>query len=170
MPARRFQARTLAEAYERVRESLGDEAVILSARNAAGPGLLGLGRLEYVEVVAALPEELAEAGETVPLRQDLAAHDFVRQVAESTARAGSVATDASLVVQDAEATAPMPQDPELAPPLVNPLAGSARAEAAALDGGTDLGWPEEDEVEDAPPSGGEASLDEIAEELASCAG
>ena len=165
MRARRFQAQTLAEAYERVRESLGDEAVILSTRNAVGPGLLGLGCREYVEVVAALPEELEQAGETVPLGQYLAAHDFVRQVAESTARDGSVATDASLVAQGAEAAAPMPLDPELAPPFMNPLAGSARAEAAALGGGTDPGWPTEDEVQDVPPSGGGASLDEIAEEL-----
>jgi flagellar biosynthesis protein FlhF len=131
MQAKRFQAQTLAEAYALVRDKLGDEAVILSTRNTIGPGRFGLGRREYVEVVAGLPEDSDAFAGTAPLAEDLAAHDFVRHVAEATARDGTIATDATLVAESAGAGAlptespPPPDEPELAPPFINPMAGAA---------------------------------------------
>ncbi|MCK9486204.1 MAG: hypothetical protein M0R73_05790 [Dehalococcoidia bacterium] len=89
---KRFQAPTLAEAYEQVRNDLGDGAVILSTRKAFAPGLFGQPGRQFVEVVARVPED---SGDAVPLRatleQDRAAHDLVRAVAEATAALSAVA-------------------------------------------------------------------------------
>ena len=73
MQAKRFQATSLAEAYALVRDKFGDEAVILSTRNAVGPGRFGLGRREYVEVVAGLPDASDQLDGTAPLAEDVAA-------------------------------------------------------------------------------------------------
>ena len=137
MQAKRFQAQSLAEAYALVRDKLGDEAVILSTRNAVGPGRFGLGRREYVEVVAGLPDANDQLKGTAPLEEDVAAHDFVREVAESTARDGTIATDATLVAEAAgsaelRADEPPLPEPELAPPFANPLAGSAGGRGVRL--------------------------------------
>ena len=159
MEVKRFQAQTLGEAYERVRDTLGDEAVIVSTRNVVGPGLLGLGRREYVEVVAGLPEANEQQVATVPVDEDLAAHEFVRHVAEATARDGGTPTDAALVAESAE-VAVMDIHGELAPPFVNPLAGSARhaSEAYGAGGGEPAG-----ELATEPAR---SRLDQIAEDLA----
>ena len=90
---KRYQAPTLAEAYEQVRRELGDGAVILSTRKAFAPGLFGQPGRQFVEVVARVPEP--EPLRPEPLRevarptldQDQAAHDLVRAVAEATAAA-----------------------------------------------------------------------------------
>lgn len=114
MHARRFQGATVSEAYEQVRAALGDDAVIISTRNATSPGMLGFGAREFVEVVAAVPEatELDAAMPLRPLAQDAAAHDLVRGLAEEAA---------ARPVEEPEG------DAELAPPFVNSLAGSARS-------------------------------------------
>ena len=112
--------------------------MILSTRNTVGPGRFGLGRREYVEVVAALPEASDELDGTMPLEADLAAHDFVTQVATATARDGAIATDAALIAETAGANSLPPRpapaeteaDEELAPPFVKPMAGSGEAEPA----------------------------------------
>ena len=49
---KRFQAPTMAEAYDQVRRELGDQAVILSTRKAFAPGLFGQPGRQFVEVVA----------------------------------------------------------------------------------------------------------------------
>jgi flagellar biosynthesis protein FlhF len=110
MRARRFQGPTVSAAYEHVRAALGDDAVIISTRNATAPGMLGFGAREFVEVVAGIPEE-AELDRSVPLRplaQDAAAHDLVRGIAEQAA-----------------ARAEGEPEVELAPPFLNSMAGSA---------------------------------------------
>ena len=158
MQAKRFQAQTLGEAYERVRDTLGDDAVIVSTRNVVGPGLLGLGRREYVEVVAGLPEAHEQQVATVPVDEDLAAHEFVRHVAEATARDGGTPTDAALVAESAE-VAVMDIHGELAPPFVNPLAGSARHASEAYGAGDEPAG----ELATEPAR---SRLDQIAEDLA----
>ncbi len=60
MQLKRFQASTIAEAYERVREAMGDDAVIVSTRTATVPGLLGRAPAKFVEIVAGIPDDLAE--------------------------------------------------------------------------------------------------------------
>ena len=82
---RRFQAATLREAYQQVREALGADAVILSTRATSTPGVLGLGRRPSVEVVANLPD--AAEPVHVPLETGLAMHDLVRGVAQADAQA-----------------------------------------------------------------------------------
>ncbi len=86
---KRFQAPTLAEAYDQVRRDLGDGAVILSTRKAFAPGLFGQPGRQFVEVVARVPET---AEERPTLDQDQAAHDLVRAVAEAAATAPAAAS------------------------------------------------------------------------------
>jgi len=69
MQLKRFQASTIAEAYERVREAMGDDAVIVSTRTATVPGLLGRAPAKFVEIVAGIPDEVAD-------QPAYAAHDF----------------------------------------------------------------------------------------------
>lgn len=114
-----FQAPTAEEAYQQVREALGEEAIILSTRTAGAVGRLGIGRRSYVEVVADLPG--VDEPQRVSLGQDAAAHDLVRAVAQADAAhlpLGRVAAAQSVAARD--------DDPSLAPPFVNPLAGLAR--------------------------------------------
>ena len=85
MRVKRFQADTLAEAYARVREALGDDALIVSTRQAFAPGLAGFGRREFVEVVAGLPADVDAYMPDRALDDDVAVHDFVRSVAEAAA-------------------------------------------------------------------------------------
>jgi len=83
---KRFQAPTLAEAYELVRNEMGEAAVILSTRKAYAPGLFGQPGRQFVEVVARVPAEVT--GPTRPtFAQDEAAHELVRAVAEAAAAA-----------------------------------------------------------------------------------
>lgn len=85
---KRFQAPTMAEAYDQVRRDLGDAAVILSTRKAFAPGLFGQPGREFVEVVARVPQEAPDVrAPRATLEQDEAAHDLVRAVAEATAAA-----------------------------------------------------------------------------------
>jgi len=85
---KRFQAPTMAEAYDQVRRELGESAVILSTRKAFAPGLFGQPGRQFVEVVARIPQEPAATREQRPtLDQDEAAHDLVRSIAEATASA-----------------------------------------------------------------------------------
>ena len=58
MQLKRFQASTIAEAYERVREAMGDDAVIVSTRTASVPGLLGRAPAKFVEIVAGVPDDI----------------------------------------------------------------------------------------------------------------
>lgn len=83
---KRFQAPTLAEAYDKVRRELGDSAVILSTRKAFSPGLFGQPGRQFVEVVARLTPPTPDVKRPT-LEQDAAAHDLVRSVAEATAAA-----------------------------------------------------------------------------------
>ncbi|MGE3961790.1 MAG: hypothetical protein AB7F65_08935 [Dehalococcoidia bacterium] len=85
---KRFQAPTMAEAYDQVRRELGDQAVILSTRKAFAPGLFGQPGRQFVEVVARVPGESPETRSQRPtLDQDQAAHDMVRAIAEAAASA-----------------------------------------------------------------------------------
>ncbi len=85
---KRFQAPTMAEAYDQVRRELGDQAVILSTRKAFAPGLFGQPGRQFVEVVARVPNEpTATRDERPTLEQDQAAHDLVRAIAEASAAA-----------------------------------------------------------------------------------
>jgi len=85
---KRFQAPTMAEAYDQVRRELGESAVILSTRKAFAPGLFGQPGRQFVEVVARVPQEAPAASVQRPsLDQDEAAHDLVRALAEATASA-----------------------------------------------------------------------------------
>lgn len=89
---KRFQAPTMAEAYDQVRREFGDSAVILSTRKAFAPGLFGQPGRQFVEVVARVPQEepaaiARSAAERPTLAQDEAAHDLVRAIAEATAAA-----------------------------------------------------------------------------------
>ena len=63
---RRFQAPTLDEAYDQVREALGDEAVILATRRATSPSLYGRPPHSFVEVLAHVPEGRVVADQTAP--------------------------------------------------------------------------------------------------------
>ena len=83
MQLRRFQAATITEAYERVREELGDDAVIVSTRST--PGVPGSGPSSTVEVVAGTPDGDSAATEPITFDQDAAIHDLVRGVAEAQA-------------------------------------------------------------------------------------
>ncbi len=103
---KRFQAATLAEAYDKVRRDLGADAIILSTRKAYSPGLFGQPGRQFVEVVAHLPAalEAAPAGRRPTLEQDVAAHDFVRAIAEATA-AAPLDASATTVMPSVEAFA-----------------------------------------------------------------
>lgn len=113
MQLKRFQAPNAVLAYERVREALGDDAVIVSTRNVSVPGVLGGDGARFVEVMAGVPES---AGVHVPLAQDIAAHELVRGMAEAAAVS-------PLPVREVT-TRPVEAEPELAPPFVNELAGA----------------------------------------------
>jgi len=131
MQLRRFQGPTAAVAYQRVREALGDEAIIVSTRSASVPGVLGGDGAQFVEVTAGIPDAI----EPPPLRfdQDAAAHDLVRGMAEAAAIA-PLAPAAPLEVPPRidVVTAPLVADNAdeaidgLAPPFANPLAGAMR--------------------------------------------
>ncbi len=93
---KRFQAPTMAEAYDQVRRELGESAVILSTRKAFAPGLFGQPGRQFVEVVARVPQEAAAVRARRPaLDQDEAAHDLVRALAEATATAPLTAQSGS---------------------------------------------------------------------------
>ena len=62
---KRFQAPTLDEAYDQVRDALGDEAVILATRRATSPSLYGRPARSFVEVLAHIPEGPIPAGQSV---------------------------------------------------------------------------------------------------------
>ncbi|MEX1022290.1 MAG: hypothetical protein WD058_03990 [Dehalococcoidia bacterium] len=102
---KRFQAPSLAEAYEQVRRDLGESSVILSTRTASAPGLFGQPGRQFVEVVARVPEPSAVAEPRPTLDQDAAAHDLVRAVAEASA-AAPVASAASSAHAGFQAVAP----------------------------------------------------------------
>lgn len=135
MRAKRFQAATIAEAYEQVRLTLGDDAVIISTRQAVAPGMFGFGKREFVEVVAGIPEVPQSAMPSRPLVQDAAAHDIVRGLAERAAARGS-GLDIALPQESPFADQPLralprlddedERDAELAPPFVNSFAGIGR--------------------------------------------
>ncbi|MEZ4502196.1 MAG: hypothetical protein R3C39_06195 [Dehalococcoidia bacterium] len=131
MQLRRFQGPTAAAAYERVREALGDEAIIVSTRTASVPGVLGGGGAQFVEVTAGIPDGV----EPPPIRfdQDAAAHDLVRGMAEAAAMAPLADTETAQPVPRIEAPVAAIEadddaedDGNLAPPFENPLAGSLR--------------------------------------------
>lgn len=103
---KRFQAPTLAEAYDKVRKELGGDAVILSTRKAYAPGLFGQPGRQFVEVVAHVPASRSLSAGRPTFDQDAAAHDLVRGVAEAVAMGGA-------------------EQPELAPPFANEFAGAA---------------------------------------------
>ncbi|MFA7297616.1 MAG: hypothetical protein WC211_10620 [Dehalococcoidia bacterium] len=135
MRAKRFQAATIAEAYEQVRLTLGDDAVIISTRQAVAPGMFGFGKREFVEVVAGIPEVPQSAMPARPLVQDAAAHDIVRGLAERAAARGS-GLDIALPQESPYADQPLralprlddedERDADLAPPFVNSFAGIGR--------------------------------------------
>jgi flagellar biosynthesis protein FlhF len=114
LPPKRFQAETLADAYAKVREELGGNAVILSTRKVNAPAIFGQPARTFVEVVAHLPAGEVAAPEPRPnFDQDIAAHELVRGVAEASA--------AGLAIDPAA---------ELAPPFANAMAGTSAPEAA----------------------------------------
>ncbi len=93
---KRFQAPTMAEAYDQVRREFGDSAVILSTRKAFAPGLFGQPGRQFVEVVARVPREAAAVHPDAPtFDQDAAAHELVRALAEATASAPLAANSAT---------------------------------------------------------------------------
>lgn len=133
MRAKRFQAATIAEAYEQVRMTLGDDAVIISTRQAVVPGMFGFGKREFVEVVAGIPDVPQSAMPERPLVQDAAAHELVRGLAERAAARGA-GIDIALP-QEPYADQPLRALPrlddedseaDLAPPFVNSFAGIGR--------------------------------------------
>ena len=152
MRVKRFQADTLAEAYARVREALGDDALIVSTRQAFAPGLAGFGRREFVEVVAGLPADVDAYMPDRALDDDVAVHDFVRSVAEAAATGHTLDVSLPAEVPAAPrrietgrieqvraearraATALAAESDAFAPPFANPAAGSARAAGSAATG------------------------------------
>ncbi|MEI7925085.1 MAG: hypothetical protein WCI61_02670 [Chloroflexota bacterium] len=94
-----------------VRAELGGDAIILSTRKAASPGLFGQPGRQFVEVVAHLPEGgvLPRPGRRPSLDQDMAAHELARGVAEAAAM--GMAIDPAV---------------DLAPPFELPAAGRFR--------------------------------------------
>lgn len=102
---KRFTAASLNEAYQKVREDLGGDAIIVSTRKVLSPGLLGGSSQEVIEVRA----RTADASDA-SLEASEAMHEFVRGIAEDAA------------------TGVMPgQTPELAPAFLNRNAGIGRA-------------------------------------------
>lgn len=136
MQLRRFQAATISKAYERVREELGDDAVIVSTRST--PGVPGTGRTNAVEVVAGAPDGGDATTPPIAFDQDAAAHDLVRGVAEAQA-AGQ-----PLGIEDSDG-GERSDEPPLAPPFVNEMAGAGRR------GPFDL-WSGDDEGSLEPPT------------------
>lgn len=119
MQLRRFQAATISEAYERVREELGQDALIVSTRSATRPSVFGSDS-SLVEVVAGLPDgEAASDDARVPLEQDSAAHDLARTVAEASA------VGASPAAGEAAGIDPSRAEPD-AEPDAEPAAGGRR--------------------------------------------
>lgn len=116
---KRFQAATMSEAYAMVRAELGGDAVILSTRQAASPGLFGQPGRKFVEVVAHVPtaSDAPVVGARPTLEQDTAAHDLVRGIAEAVATHGVDAVD----VEDADHDE---DEVTLAPPFENERAGT----------------------------------------------
>lgn len=57
MRIKKFSAGTLNEAKEKMREELGDDAIILNSRKVERGGILGLGSSEYYEIVAAIDDK-----------------------------------------------------------------------------------------------------------------
>ena len=108
---RRFQAATMGEAYARVRDELGDDAVIVSTRSASAPGLLG-GEREFVEVVAGATEAAA------------AAPPSPSPVAERPDAAPVPPAGPGDSQEPGEPGESSKAEPELAPPFVNPMAGA----------------------------------------------
>ncbi len=93
---RRFQADSLDDAYDQVRTALGDEAVILATRRATAPSLYGRPPRTFVEVLAHVPE--------------------ASNVPSPVLRSGNAPAGATAILEGDE--------PDLAPPFENPLAGS----------------------------------------------
>lgn len=92
---KRFQAASLDEAYEQVRNTFGDEAVILATRRATAPSLYGRPPRAFVEVLAHVPEP--------------------SNVPTPAVRSGNAVRGGASVLEA--------DDAELAPPFENPMAG-----------------------------------------------
>ena len=61
MRIKRIEAATVAEAMRRLREDLGDNALILQTRTITAPGVAGLFRRTRVEILGAVDAEVATA-------------------------------------------------------------------------------------------------------------
>lgn len=107
---KRFQAASLDEAYEQVRSTFGDEAVILATRRATAPSLYGRPPRSFVEVLAHVPEQ--------------------SNVPTPALRSGNAVPAGTAVLEVDEA--------DLAPPFENPLAGSGDVDPALMAQVTDL--------------------------------
>lgn len=101
---KRFTAASLKEAYRKVREDLGGDAIIVSTRKVLSPGLLGESAQELIEVRA----RTADASDA-SLEASEAMHEFVRGIAE-----------------DAATGTMLGQPQELAPAFLNRNAGIGR--------------------------------------------
>jgi flagellar biosynthesis protein FlhF len=77
---KRFTALSLKDAYQKVRDEMGGDAIIVSTRKVLTPGLVGDPAREMVEVRA----RLADASDP-SLDATAAMHDFVRGIAEGAA-------------------------------------------------------------------------------------
>ena len=110
MQLRRFQAPTVGEAHARVRDALGDEAMIVSTRSTSAAARPGSGVREFVEVVAGVPDGQAEPAPSQSQVDEDAAAD-----------AGAPAPGAAAANADSGA-----EEADLAPPFVNAMAGSGR--------------------------------------------
>lgn len=124
MQLRRFQAANMTEAYAQVRDALGDDAMIVSTRSAAG-GSPDPGRARSVEVVAGVPDDGAEPMTEVTLDQDAAAHELVRGIAEA------VATDGEQAFESLQRGEEAGEEREFALPFVNAIAGTTDTAHAA---------------------------------------
>ena len=61
MKIKRYLVKNMYEAYERIKEDLGDEAVIISSRKVRTGGLWGFFGAKMVEVIAALGKEASSS-------------------------------------------------------------------------------------------------------------
>lgn len=77
---KRFTASTLQEAYRKVRDEMGGDAIVLSTRKVLTPGVVGEPAHEVVEVRA----RMADASDP-SFEASTAMHDMLRRVAEETA-------------------------------------------------------------------------------------
>ena len=77
---KRFTALSLKDAYQKVRDEMGGDAIIVSTRKVLAPGLVGDQAREMVEVRA----RLADAADA-SFDATTAMHDFVRGIAEEAA-------------------------------------------------------------------------------------